>query len=251
MDQMGPHTFPAGKGITIGQHPHIGLGTVTYLLQGELLHKDSLGTSQIIQPGAVNWMIAGRGIVHAEITPDSRMLSGQSLLGVQTWLALPLEDEMMAPEFQHASSDSLPCIKGEGWQLRLLIGQLAGLQSPIKARSATIYADLQLETNHYYNLPTGIDELGVYLLEGQLDIQGINYEAGRLLVINAQQATQINAVKTSRCLLLGGTPLGRRHMWWNFVASERARIEQAKQDWKQGQFKLADVAIDCIPLPGE
>ncbi len=250
LDQMGPSHFTAGNGVHIGQHPHIGLGTVTYLFAGELLHSDSLGTVQPIQPGALNWMIAGQGIVHAETSSAAVRLSGQQIYGMQSWLALPLEHESMSPAFQHIPAADLPEIELPGGRLRLLAGQWRQQRSPARMLSTTIYAELQLSANAELRLPQDYQELGIYLLSGRVRIDADDFSAGQLLVLDATRACTILAREDCHFMLLGGDALdARRHMWWNFVASDPARIEQAKLDWQAGRFALADPDIECIPLP--
>lgn len=252
LDEMGPARFAPGDGINVQQHPHIGLGTITYLLRGELLHKDSLGTEQVICPGEVNWMNAGGGIVHSETTRDEVQASGQILHGLQTWLALPQADEQMQPEFQHIPAQALPLIENDGCTVRVLAGEIHDRSSPARMRSATLYADIQLAADAAFAVPDHVPELGIYLISGRVDIAGTLFSGSQLLVLAPGSDCNIVAAEPVRMVLIGGEPLdGRRHMWWNFVSSRRERIEQAKSDWRNGRFTLADPDAPIIPLPGE
>jgi redox-sensitive bicupin YhaK (pirin superfamily) len=255
-DQMGPAEFVTDQGIDVRPHPHIGLATVTYLYQGGIFHRDSVGSEMEILPGAVNWMIAGRGITHSERTDPERRRAGEPLFGIQTWVALPDRDEDTDPAFEHVARDDLPFLEGEGKQVRLILGSLYGERAPVKTFTEMFYADAVLEEGARIPLPADHEDRGLYIVEGEIEIAGERYEAGRMMVFRPGDAITITAVRPSRLMLLGGETLnGPRYIWWNFVASSRERIEAAKQawaagDWQHGRFQLppSDNA-EHIPLP--
>lgn len=253
-DQMGPIVLETGRGLDVRPHPHIGLATVTYLFEGELLHRDSLGTVQPIEPGAVNWMTAGRGIAHSERTAPEVRARGGPLFGIQSWVALPQADEEIAPAFAHHGRDSLPVLEGDGIHLRLIAGALGGARSPVPVFSAMVYADVRLAPGARLALPGEYEERAVYLLAGSLEIAGCNesFSAGQLLIFRAGAEIVLAAARTApvRLMLLGGAPMdGPRHIWWNFVSSAKERIEQAKQDWQEGRFAAVIGETERIPLP--
>jgi redox-sensitive bicupin YhaK (pirin superfamily) len=251
LDEMGPVSIPPGSGLDVRPHPHIGLATLTYLFEGEILHQDSLGVRQPIRPGDANWMIAGRGIVHSERTPQPLRAKGHSVWGLQSWLALPQHEEERAPSFRHHPAAELPQTARPGVQLRLIAGTLFGLRSPLQTLSATFYADAQLEQGAELALTAEHEERGAYVLEGHVHVDGQSFERGRLLVFAQAMEVVLRAEARSRVMLLGGQPLGRRHVWWNFVASSRERIEQAKHDWRSGRFGRVPGDPEFVPLPGE
>jgi len=218
-DQMGPVKFRAGAGLDVRPHPHIGLATVTYLFDGEILHRDSLGTVQLIRPGAVNWMTAGRGIVHSERTPaEARRQPGASLFGAQTWVALPKHAEDMAPGFAHHEAETLPEIEDNGVRLRLIAGTLGGLQSPVAVFSPMFLAGAALDAGARFDVPAEHEERAIYVAAGRIAVGATGFESGRLLVLSPGQTAPIAASTQSRLLLLGGAPIdGHRHLWWNFV----------------------------------
>jgi hypothetical protein len=250
-DQMGPAELPAGQGVDVRPHPHIGLATLTYLFQGAIDHRDSLGTFQTIRPGAVNLMIAGRGIVHSERSgPDMRRRGGP-VYGIQSWIALPRAEEESAPAFDHHAAQDLPLIEGDGVRLRLVAGQAWGQRSPVPAIGDMLYADAVLDTGTRLDLPPEVEERAVYVLEGAITLAGERYEAGRMLVVHPGEPVEVRAEGPARVLVLGGaTADGPRHIWWNFVHSDRDRIEQAKADWRARRFELVPGdEEDFIPLP--
>jgi redox-sensitive bicupin YhaK (pirin superfamily) len=250
LDHMGPAQFDAGAGIDVPPHPHINLATVTYLWEGALDHRDSVGSFQTIQPGAINWMTAGRGIAHSERTPAALRSGGHRLHGVQSWVALPAEREQMAPEFQHHPAASLPRIEQPGLSISLLAGVAFGVTSPVRVFSPLFYADAALEAGAQLELPAAYPERAAYLVAGSLALGEQVWSAPRLLVFHPG-VVQLQAVSAARVLLLGGEPLeGPRHIWWNFVSSSRERIEAAKRDWREGRFPLVpgDEA-ERVPLP--
>ena len=249
-DQMGPVTFAAGHGLAVRPHPHIGLATITYLFEGEILHRDSLGTVQPIRPGEVNWMTAGKGIVHSERTPEKMRASGSRAFGIQTWIALPREHEETEPGFVHAGADSLPVVQQRQCTLRLIVGTLLGARSPVPTLSDMFYADVVFEAGGRLQLPPEHEERAAYVAQGAIEFDGRQYEAGRMLVFRPGGAIAIEAPTAARVLLLGGAPLeGPRHLWWNFVSSRKERIEQAAADWQQGRFPTVAGETEFIPLP--
>jgi redox-sensitive bicupin YhaK (pirin superfamily) len=256
-DQMGPAEFLTDQGIDVRPHPHIGLATVTYLYQGSILHRDSLGTRLEIDPGDVNWMIAGRGITHSERTsPEVRAKPKSSLFGIQTWVALPDDAEDTDPGFEHRGKADLPFLEGEGKQVRLILGSAYGERAPVRTFSEMFYADAMLEAGARLPLPVDHEDRGLYILEGQIEIAGRRFDAGQMMVFRPGDPITIAAVAPTRLMLLGGeTFSGPRYIWWNFVASSREKIEAAKEawrqgDWAQGSFHLPpDDAAEFIPLP--
>ena len=246
-DQMGPTDFAAGQGLAVRPHPHIGLATVTYLFEGEILHRDSLGTVQPIRPGEVNWMTAGRGIVHSERTPPALRVSGSRVFGIQTWIALPLEQEEAEPAFVHFGSDDLPAVDA---QLKLIVGELAGRRSPVPAFSPMFYADLDLKRRGRWVLEAEHAERAAYVAAGTIEFEDHTYPAGQMLVFAPQTDVVLSAPEGARVLLLGGAPLeGPRYLWWNFVSSRRDRIEQAAADWRAGRYPAVPGETEFIPLP--
>jgi redox-sensitive bicupin YhaK (pirin superfamily) len=249
-DQMGPTVLRAGTGLDVRPHPHIGLATVTYLFDGEILHRDSLGNVQPIRPGAVNWMIAGRGIVHSERTPPALRAVGESrLFGIQTWVALPKGREEIVPGFAHHGAETLPVIEGEGTHVRLIAGSVYGARAPVKVFSDMFCADATLSGPARLELPREHEERAVYVAEGRIELGGQVFEAGQLLVFEPGTAAVIEPVGAARILLFGGEPMdGPRHLWWNFVSSSAERIEEAKADWRAGRFPPVPGETEFIPL---
>lgn len=254
-DQMGPATFNPGHGIDVPPHPHINLATVTYLFEGEIVHRDSLGTMQPIRPGAVNWMTAGRGIVHSERTGTELKARGFPLFGIQTWVALPAAHEEADPSFTHYSEADLPTLDAEGKRVRLMVGRAWGLVSPVLTFSDTIYADVMLAAGAALPVDAAHEERAVYVVEGTVVIGGDFFSAGQMTVLCPGDAiTVANAAsKAARVTVIGGETMdGPRHLWWNFVSSRRERIEQAKADWKAGRFSpVPGDADEFIPLPDD
>jgi len=250
-DHMGPADFPPGKGISVRPHPHIGLATVTYLFEGEILHRDSLGYEQPIRPGAINLMTAGRGIVHSERTSPALLASGQKLHGIQTWMALPVELEEMAPAFEHVAADVLPRHVADGVSATLIFGRAFGLTSPVTTPAETLYVDLVLDAGAQLVLPDAVAERAVYTVEGDARVGECPVPAGNLGVLRAgRTATLAAGPEGARVMLIGGEPMGDRYVWWNFVSSRRERIEQGKRDWQAGSFGVVPGdAEEFIPLP--
>ncbi len=249
-DQMGPSEFEPGRGLDVRPHPHIGLATVTYLFSGAMSHRDSLGTVQVIEPGAVNWMTAGSGIAHSERTPDEVRASGGPLSGMQAWVALPKALEECAPAFSHHAAAELPLIEDHGLFVRLLAGELFGRRSAVPTATETLYADVQLKAGTRLPLDSPVEERALYLVEGTVRLDGQDHAPGRLLVLKPGSRPTVEAGTDCRFMLLGGEPMdGPRHLWWNFVSSSRERIEQAKADWQAGRFGQVIGEHEFIPLP--
>jgi len=250
-DQMGPAEFLIGTGIDVRPHPHIGLATVTYLFDGEIMHRDSLGTSLAIKPGELNLMSAGRGIVHSERTSKEERAKGPRLYGIQAWAALPKSHEEELPAFAHYGVDDLPRLTGEGKRVRLIMGSLYGKTSPAAYPHPCFYAEAVLAPGATLPLDPDYDERGIYVASGEIDVAGETFSAGQLLVFHPGDRISIMALSQARLMLLGGEPMdGPRHIWWNFVSSSKDRIAAAKADWKQKRF--ATVPADpeeFIPLP--
>jgi redox-sensitive bicupin YhaK (pirin superfamily) len=247
---MGPVLMPAGQGLDVRPHPHIGLATLTYLTEGSILHRDTLGTTQPILPGEVNWMTAGRGIAHSERTDRQVRLSAHPLQGIQSWLDLPKPFEETDPGFSHHATAELPAVDDRGVSLRLIVGSLYGQHSPVRTFSETFYADAHLAAGAAVPLDAQHAERAAYILDGRVRIAGETFDAHRLLVFRPDDAITIRAEIPSRLLLLGGEPMdGPRHLWWNFVSSSHERIEAAKADWKAGRFGAVPGETEFIPLP--
>jgi redox-sensitive bicupin YhaK (pirin superfamily) len=249
-DQMGPALFDPGTGIDVRPHPHIGLATVTYLFDGEILHRDTLGSVQEIRPGEINWMTAGSGIAHSERSGPAVRAAGGRLAGIQSWIGLPRDDEETAPGFAHHGAAALPIVAGKGKHVRLLIGAAFGARSPVRTFSETLYADVALDAGAQLVVPHEPEERALYLVDGTVAITGEEFAPGRLLVLRPATEIVVTARSPVRLMLLGGAPLdGPRHIWWNFVSSSRDRIEQAKADWQAGRFPTVPGESDFIPLP--
>jgi redox-sensitive bicupin YhaK (pirin superfamily) len=248
-DHLGPSVFAAGKGVDVRPHPHIGLATVTYLFEGVILHRDSLGSVQEIHPGAVNWMTAGHGIVHSERTPDFVRAQEAALHGIQTWVALPTEAEETEPWFRHYQAHDLPIWQNEGVSFKLIAGHAYGHQSPVQTFSPMIYLEVNLAPNSQFILPADYPERAIYSITGELIIDGVTIEPHRLAILAPERSIQISAKTAAHCVVIGGNPVGERHKWWNFVSSRLERIEQAKADWQNKQFAEVPLEAEFIPLP--
>jgi redox-sensitive bicupin YhaK (pirin superfamily) len=250
LDHMGPVDFPPGipRSVDVRPHPHIGLATVTYLFDGEIMHRDSLGSEQPIRPFEVNWMTAGRGITHSERFERARREGGH-MNGIQAWVALPREHEEVAPTFVHHSGDDLPRLQDDGASLRIVAGEMAGLNAAVKTHSPLFYAHGMLEPGARVKLPRQYPERAAYVVSGSVESDGQKFEEGRMLVFGAGDAI-VTADTRAVVMLLGGEPVGERFIEWNFVSSSRERIEQAKSDWRAGRLKLPDLDDrEFIPLP--
>jgi redox-sensitive bicupin YhaK (pirin superfamily) len=249
-DHFGPVQFVSGKGMDVRPHPHIGLATVTYLFDGSIMHRDSEGNIQEIQPGAMNLMTAGRGIAHSERTPDVQRQNGQKMLGLQSWIALPQGSEEIAPSFQHYGAGSLPTVNGNGFTARVIAGSSFGVKSPVDMVSPWFYTEVALEQAMTVPLDPDHEERAIYVIDGEIEIAHERYEGPRLLIFRPGDRITVKANTKARMMFLGGDALeGPRHIWWNFVSSSRERIEQAKQDWKSGRFAHVPNEHEFIPLP--
>jgi redox-sensitive bicupin YhaK (pirin superfamily) len=251
VDQIGPARLDPGEGMDVRPHPHINLSTVTYLFEGAIGHRDSLGTSQVIEPGAINLMTAGRGIVHSERTPPGERAAGSPIYGMQTWLALPDGREDVDPAFEHIAGDGLPLVKAPGVTARVLMGSLWGETASVTQHAATIYADILLDAGASIPIDADADERAVLLVEGEANVAGGPLEQFTLCVLAPGVAMTLTATRPSRLMLLGGEAFATpRHVWWNFVSSSRDRIHQAKQDWQAGRFPLVPGDDkEFIPIP--
>ena len=255
-DQFGPAEFSEGQGMDVRPHPHIGLATVTYVFQGGIVHKDSLGNDLEITPGAVNWMVAGRGISHSERTAPERRRKGERIYGIQTWIALPERHEDTAPSFEHVAKDDLPLIEDEGKSLRLILGHAYGERAPVSVYSDMFYADVMLDAGAKLPLPDDHEDRAVHVVEGEIEVNGVCFEQGRMLVFRPGEKVTLVSRTPSRLMLLGGETMdGPRHIWWNFVSSSKEKIEHAKDEWRKGNwdeglFSLpAGDDAEHIPLP--
>ena len=250
-DHMGPMDFAPGipRSVDVRPHPHIGLATVTYLFEGEIMHRDSLGSEQAIRPAEVNWMVAGRGITHSERFERARREGGH-VHGIQAWVALPEEQEECAPSFAHHAGAALPMFSSDGVRGQLIAGEAYGLRAEVQTYSPLFYLHAQLDANARLALPEVYSERGAYVVEGEVEVGSTRYDAGQLLVFAPGEDATLRAASAARLMLLGGEPLGERYIDWNFVSSSRERIEQAKADWRAGRMKLPDLDHDeFIPLP--
>ena len=253
MDHAGPIADipPQPSTLDVLPHPHIGLSTVTYLFDGKVTHRDSLGVEQVIRPGEVNWMTAGSGIAHSERFEDPAALAG-GLEMIQTWVALPEKDEEAAPSFNNYSPEQLPIFTDKGVWMRLIAGDAYGLKNNVKTHSPLFYLHVVLQQGALFELPKEHSERGFYITKGSIEIAGITYEQGKMLVFNKGVDPTIIAKENTTMMLLGGEPLGDRFIWWNFVSSRKERIEQAKEDWKQGRIILPpNDNKEFVPLPDD
>lgn len=248
-DHLGPAILPPGRGIDVRPHPHINLATVTYLFEGALLHRDSLGTVQEIQPGAVNWMTAGKGIVHSERSPDRDRLNAAPIHGIQTWVALPVEAEETDPWFHHYPADTLPQWTEKGVAITLIAGQSHGHTSPVKVFSPILYLDMVFTGAAEFSLPADYSERAIYSVTEGIQINHQALPAHRLAILTPGTTVTISSELPARCVVIGGEPVGLRYKWWNFVSSRRDRIEQAKADWRDRQFPPVAQEAEFIPLP--
>jgi Pirin-related protein len=252
MDHAGPVTdMPAeASSLDVLPHPHIGLSTVSYLFGGQVMHRDSLGVEQIIRPGEVNWMTAGRGIAHSERFEDPASLAGGQLEMIQTWVALPTKDEEAAPAFNNYSANELPIFSEKGVWMRLIAGDAYGLNNHVKTHSPLFYLHVMLNPGSHFGLPKEHAERAIYIAKGSVEIAGRTYTAGQMLVFNTGVDPLIVSKEYTTLMLLGGEHVGDRYIWWNFVSSSKERIEQAKEDWKQGRFELPPTDNhEFVPLP--
>lgn len=250
-DHMGPVVFPAGTGVNVRPHPHIGLATVTYLFDGAILHRDSLGTELSIEPGAVNWMVAGRGIVHSERTSAEDLARDVPMEGIQAWIGLPVADEETDPSFAHHTADDLPMFERDGVQYRLIAGNAFGRETPVRVFSPMFYLHGEAPAGSAIDLPDNHDERAIYVVSGALSVDGETIAGGKMVVFNTGATPDIAATADTRFMQLGGAPLdGKRTIWWNFVSTDPDRMEAAKARWKSGGFEIVPGdAEEFIPLP--
>jgi hypothetical protein len=249
-DHFGPVQFMSGRGMDVRPHPHIGLATVTYLFDGSIMHRDSEGNIQQIEPGAMNLMTAGRGIAHSERTPELERRQGQKMLGLQSWIALPAGSEEIAPSFQHYAAPDLPMVSQRGFAARVIAGTSFGISSPVEMVSPWFYTEVTADAGVSVPLDPDHEERAIYLVDGEVEISGEPYEGPRLLIFRPGDRITVTTRRATRMMFLGGDALeGPRHIWWNFVSSSKERIEQAKQDWKTGRFAHVPNEHEFIPLP--
>jgi redox-sensitive bicupin YhaK (pirin superfamily) len=251
-DHIGPAQFSPGQGLDVRPHPHIGLATVTYLFEGTIMHRDSLGTAQPIHPGDVNWMTAGQGIAHSERTPEDLHKSGSPLHGIQTWVALPKQHENTSPAFEHHPAATLPTVAIPGIAMRIIAGYAFGKTAPTMTFSRMFYVSVEMEAGASFTVPPEHEERAVYLVEGDASVAGEPLEPYLMAVLQPGQDVAVHAQTKTRLMLLGGEPMdGDRFIWWNFVASSREAIEDAKQRWREQRFGSVPGETEWIPLPGE
>jgi len=249
-DHFGPVTAQPGDNHDVRPHPHIGLATVTYLLEGAMVHRDSTGAVQRIEPGAVNWMRAGRGIVHSERTPDDLRASPRRTHGLQLWVALPAEHEEVAPGFFHYPAADIPVHERAGIQVRVLVGAAYGLVSPVQTLSPTIYLDIEMAPGTELEVPALARELAVYGVDGEWAVDGAVAPAHHMVLLPPGETVRLQARTACRIMMIGGEPLGHRHIIWNFVSSRRERLVQAQADWRDQRFEPVPGETEFIPLPG-
>jgi redox-sensitive bicupin YhaK (pirin superfamily) len=250
LDHGGPISVPATTNLDVLPHPHIGLSTVSYLLAGNVMHRDSLGVEQLIKPGEVNWMTAGKGIAHSERFEDPALLSGGGLEMLQTWVALPEKDEEADPSFKNYTAEELPVFTDNGVWMRLIAGNAYGLTSHVNTSSPLFYLHVVLKKDARFGLPGEHSERGVYIVKGSVEVNGVTYTDGKLLVFTKGVDPLIIAKEDTTLMMLGGEHLGDRYIWWNFVSSRKERIEQAREDWKQGRILLPPTDNkEFVPLP--
>jgi redox-sensitive bicupin YhaK (pirin superfamily) len=251
LDRMGPAAFAPGipRSVDVRPHPHIGLSTLTYLFEGEIMHRDSVGSEQAIRPGEVNWMTAGRGITHSERFERARREGGR-MDGLQAWVALPQEDEETEPAFFHHGAADLPETSEKGVRRRLIAGEAYGARSPVRTHSPLFYVHCTLDAGAREQMPASYSERAAYVIDGEVEVDGQRFKEGQLLVFATGKPAVLEARTPATLMLLGGEPVGQRHIEWNFVSSSKKRIEQAKADWRAGRMKLPDLDHEeFIPLP--
>lgn len=257
-DQMGPAEFAPGQGIDVRPHPHIGLATVTYLFEGALQHRDSLGEDLVIRPGAVNWMTAGHGVVHSERTPSPEREDGHRMYGIQTWVALPEADEDVAPAFHHHPAETIPVIERENIRFDLILGTAWGAKAPVTVFSPIFYLHSEMAAGSAFTMDVDHEERAIYLVEGDLSVDDQMLEPGSMFVLPENLQPRVSTSSGARIMMCGGAPMGERKIYWNFVASSAERLEQAKSDWTEagetgfpsdGRFRLPRGESEHIPLP--
>ena len=247
-DHMGPAEFPPGEGIAVRPHPHIGLATVTYLFEGEIVHRDDLGFVQPIRPGAVNLMTAGSGIVHSERAGDDLDTTSR-LHGIQSWMALPADEQECDAEFVHYPASDLPGFEHAGVRVTVIIGEVFGQASPVAVRAPMLYLELRMPAGSEIEIPADYDERAAYVVEGDVRIDAESLGAGLMAVAREGKALRLSATEDSHVMIVGGAHMGKRHIWWNFVSTSKDRIEQAKKDWEEKRFGSIPGETEFIPLP--
>lgn len=254
LDHMGPAQFEAGQGIDVRPHPHIGLATVTWLFEGSLFHRDSLGSAQNIEPGAVNWMVAGNGIVHSERTAPEVRQKAHHIHGIQIWVALPDGLEEISPQFVHYPATAIPCLEIREAQnhldIRVVAGEFKGRVSPVKTQSLLFYFDIQAQQLSEWKLPAQEGESAIYMVKGEMAVDGHLLKAGQLAVLRSSNTPALTCTQHSHFLMIGGEKLSERHIWWNFVASSQQKIEEAKKRWADQKFPPVPGELEFTPLPG-
>lgn len=248
-DHLGPAYFPPGKGIDVRPHPHIGLATITFLFDGEILHRDSLGKVQPIRPNEINWMTAGRGIVHSERTPPELRAQGHNVHALQLWVALPEADEETEPSFTHYETEALPLIEDKERSIRVMIGEAFGVKSAVKTFSPTLYVSVDIKAGAQITVPDNVEERAVYVVAGALSTKNNVIPLHNMVVFDSTPGIELTATEDSTLVFIGGTGLGKRTVWWNLVASRKELIEKAKQDWQEGSFPKIPGETEFIPLP--
>jgi len=248
-DHLGPAVFAPGKGIDVRPHPHIGLATITYVFEGEILHRDSLGKVQPIRPSELNWMTAGKGIAHSERTPPEIRELGHTLHALQLWIALPEDQEEVDPFFAHYDASDLPKSDTEGCSLRVMVGEAFGLKSPVKTHSPTLYVEVEMQEGAKITVPEGIEERAVYIVAGQVDARDTSLPQHTMTVFDQTPGIELTARENSKLVFIGGAPLGKRIMWWNLVASRPELLEATKQAWRDKTFPQVPKETEFIPLP--
>jgi redox-sensitive bicupin YhaK (pirin superfamily) len=251
-DQMGPVELRDGQGLDVRPHPHIGLATITYLIDGEIMHRDSLGSVQSIRPGAVNWMSAGSGIVHSERSPETARHGGAGLFGLQLWVALPADQEESAPSFVHHDAAEIPSGEFDGVIVRQIVGAMDGLSSPVKTLSEMVYAEIVMTPGTRYRVPSDQVERAFYLVDGAVTVDGQPFGPSELVILKPHADIVLASDRGARLFIVGGEPFPeQRFIYWNFVSSRAERIEQAKQDWRERRFAAVPEEHEFIPLPAE
>jgi redox-sensitive bicupin YhaK (pirin superfamily) len=249
LDHIGPVEFAPGQGMDVPPHPHINLATVTYTFEGKIKHRDSMGVVQTVEPGAINLMVAGKGVAHSERTPPELRATGFRQHALQLWLALPVEYEEIEPAFYHYDADELPGQQIDGVAVRVLMGECFGLVSPVKTYSQTLYAEANFVEDGKLTLPAGVPERAVYIVSGSARLNGVEVPESRMAVCQAGREITIEAGAGARIAIIGGENIGPRHIWWNFISSRPERIEQAKRDWKEQRFDKIPGETEFVPLP--
>lgn len=248
-DHLGPAIFTPGAGIDVRPHPHIGLATITYVFEGEILHRDSLGMVQPIRPNEINWMTAGKGIAHSERTPSSLRQAGHTLHALQLWVALPEEEEETSPVFTHYGSEELPLVEDGNSTIRVMIGEAYGVRSAVKTLSSTLYVEVKLKAGQRIAVPEHVDERAVYVVSGCLIAKETEIAMHTMAIFDQTPGVEVVAKEDSTLVFIGGSPLGKRIMWWNLVASRDDLLEKAKKAWREGSFPKVPGETEYIPLP--